>query len=45
MPTVNQLVRKSRTDKVRKSKSPVLGIGLNSIEKKQTDQNDDQSRQ
>ena len=34
MPTINQLVRKSRHDKVRKSKSPVLGIGLNSIQKK-----------
>ena len=44
MPTVNQLVRKSRTDKVRKSKSPVLGIGLNSIQKKQTDQKSPQKR-
>jgi len=44
MPTVNQLVRKNRTDKVRKSKSPVLGIGLNSIEKKQTDLKSPQKR-
>ena len=44
MPTVNQLVRKNRTDKVRKSKSPVLGIGLNSIQKKQTDQKSPQKR-
>ena len=28
MPTINQLVRNSREDKVRKSKSPHLGIGL-----------------
>ena len=34
MPTINQLVRKNRSDKKRKSKSPVLGIGLNSIQKK-----------
>lgn len=36
MPTVQQLVRKNRTDKVRKSKSPVLGFGLNTIQKKTT---------
>lgn len=44
MPTVNQLVRKSRSDKTRKSKSPVLGIGLNSIQKKQTDLKSPQKR-
>ena len=42
MPTINQLVRKNRSDKKRKSKSPVLGIGLNSIQKKQTDKNSPQ---
>lgn len=36
MPTINQLVNKRRKDKTRKSKSPVLGIGFNSKEKKQT---------
>lgn len=36
MPTINQLVRKNRTDKIRKKKSPVLGIGYNSKEKKYT---------
>ena len=36
MPTINQLVRKNRTDKTRKSKSPVLGVGYNSRKKKQT---------
>ena len=44
MPTINQLVRKNRSDKVRKSKSPVLGIGLNSIQKKQTDKKSPQKR-
>ncbi len=36
MPTVQQLVRKNRKDKVRKSKAPVLGMGVNTIQKKQT---------
>ena len=36
MPTINQLVRKRKTDKTRKSKSPLLGIGYNSKDKKQT---------
>lgn len=44
MPTINQLVRKNRMKKTRKSKSPVLGIGLNSKEKKQTIQNSPQKR-
>ena len=44
MPTISQLVRNGRSDKVRKSKSPVLGIGLNSIQKKQTDKNSPQKR-
>ena len=33
MPTINQLVHNSRQDKVRKSKSPHLGIGYNSLKK------------
>ena len=44
MPTINQLVKRNRRDKVRKSKSPVLGIGLNSIQKKQTDKKSPQKR-
>ena len=44
MPTINQLLKKNRSDKKRKSKSPVLGIGLNSIQKKQTDKNSPQKR-
>ncbi|MDO5109228.1 MAG: 30S ribosomal protein S12, partial [Erysipelotrichaceae bacterium] len=31
MPTINQLVRKGRTDKVYKSKSPALNRGFNSL--------------
>ena len=44
MPTINQLVRKGRGQKTRKSKSPVLSIGYNSKEKKQTEQNSPQKR-
>lgn len=35
MPTINQLVRKKRKDKVRKSKSPVLGYRYDGINKKE----------
>ena len=44
MPTNNQLVRKNRQNKTRKSKSPVLGIGYNSKDKKRTNQNSPQKR-
>lgn len=44
MPTVQQLIRKNRTDKVRKSKSPVLGFGLNTIQKKTTELTSPQKR-
>ena len=44
MPTINQLVRKGRREKVRKRKSPVLGIGFNSKEKKTTKQDSPQKR-
>ena len=44
MPTINQLVRKRRSEKSRKSKSPVLGIGFNSKAKKQTELNAPQKR-
>ena len=37
MPTINQLVKKNRGKKKRKSKSPVLNVGYNTLEKKQTD--------
>ena len=36
MPTINLLIKTKRKDKVRKSKSPVLGVGLNTIKKKST---------
>lgn len=44
MPTINQLVRKRRKDKVKKSKSPMLGVGLNSKDNKQTSTNSPQKR-
>ena len=44
MPTINQLVRKKRTDKVRKRKAPVLGIGYNSKDKKRTQLDSPQKR-
>ena len=44
MPTMQQLVRKNRTDKKRKSKSPVLGFGLNTIQRKTTELNSPQKR-
>ena len=44
MPTINQLVKKRRSSKTKKSKSPVLGIGYNSKDKKRTDLNSPQKR-
>ncbi len=44
MPTINQLVHKNRKDKVRKSKAPVLGVGLNTIQKTTTDVKSPQKR-
>ena len=44
MPTINQLVRKNRSKKTRKSKSPVLNIGYNSKDKVQTDKTSPQKR-
>ena len=44
MPTMQQLVRKNRKSKVRKSKAPVLGVGLNTIKKVTTDTNAPQKR-
>ena len=44
MPTINQLVRKNRSKKTRKSKSPVLNIGYNSKDKVQTNQTAPQKR-
>lgn len=44
MPTVNQLVRKGRSDKKRKSKSPALGYSLDTINRTKTYQNAPQKR-
>ena len=44
MPTINQLIRKKRTDKVRKRKAPVLGVGYNSKDKKRTKLDSPQKR-
>ena len=44
MPTINQLIRKKRTDKVRKRKAPVLGIGYNSKDKQRTKLDSPQKR-
>ena len=44
MPTINQLVRKKRKNKVKKSKAPVLGIGINTIKNKATDDKSPQKR-
>lgn len=44
MPTINQLIRKGRQDKVEQSHSPALQKGLNSFKKVQTDQRSPQKR-
>ena len=44
MPTINQLVRNSREDKIKKSKSPHLGIGFNSLQKEYTNVESPQKR-
>ena len=44
MPTIAQLVRKGRQDKTRKSKSPSLGVGYNTLQKKYTEVNAPQKR-
>jgi len=44
MPTIEQLVRKGRGDKIYKSKSPVLGYGFNTLAKKQSIFNSPQKR-
>lgn len=44
MSTINQLVTNKRKKKTKKSKSPVLNVGLNTLERKQTNQNSPQKR-
>ena len=36
MTTINQLVKKGRKQKTKKSKSPVLNVGINTLERRQT---------
>jgi small subunit ribosomal protein S12 len=44
MPTINQLVRKRRTNKVRKSKAPALEKGYNTLTRRETKQQAPQKR-
>ena len=44
MPTINQLVRQPREDKIKKSKSPHLAICFNSLKKVYTDVESPQNR-
>ncbi len=44
MPTINQLVRKGRHSKTKKTKSPHLGIGFNTLKKEYTDTPSPQKR-
>ena len=44
MPTINQLVRKGRSEKTSKSKSPALNRGYNSLLKKPTNMSSPQKR-
>ena len=44
MSTINQLVTNKRKKKTKKSKSPVLNVGFNSMERKATVQNSPQKR-
>ena len=44
MPTFNQLVKKGRSDKAYKSKTPVLQRGFNSLQNKPTDKTSPQKR-
>ena len=37
MPTINQLIKNGRHDKVRKSKAPQLNVGFNNLTKRYTD--------
>ncbi len=44
MPTVNQIIRKGRGSKRKKSKSPALQVGYNTIERHQTNAGSPQKR-
>ena len=44
MPTINQLIKNKRKRKTKKSHSPVLNVGFNSLERKTTNTNHPQMR-
>ena len=44
MPTLNQLVRQGRADRMYKSKAPALQKGFNSLESRATDKSSPQKR-
>ena len=44
MPTINQLVRQGRTTSVKKSGSPALGKGMNTLKRAQTNIKSPQKR-
>ena len=44
MPTINQLVKKNRKSKTKKSKSPVLNVGFNAMTRRATDAKGPQKR-
>ena len=44
MPTINQLIKNGRKDKVKKSKAPQLNIGYNRLKKKYTNESSPQKR-
>lgn len=44
MPTINQLIRKGREKVVYKSKSPALGMTLNTLKKRESEANSPQKR-
>lgn len=44
MPTINQLIRHGRKSIVSKSKTPALGVNLNTLKKKETTVNSPQKR-
>lgn len=44
MPTINQLIRKGREKVVYKSKSPALGMSLNTLKKRESEANSPQKR-
>jgi small subunit ribosomal protein S12 len=44
MPTINQLIKQGRHDKIKKSKAPQLNIGFNTLKKRYTEISSPQKR-